>query len=220
MSPSRLLLQGTTSPLPSGPPQGQVRHTSPSPNPANLLLQPGRRKAVLPTINWSFLSGSPSRHAAPCPGGLPFTLSLHRPLQSFGEEAFGHTAASVVVCSPASIDQKCSPTNRKRQQRTEEPVKRGGKQGAEGRLSAPLAGGGSGERAAPARPSRSHCGRASKSRDSQAINLLRPVSKKTWSTEASFKAKPQTKVKRLVGYAPELHLKSLQLLEKFPSVLA
>lgn len=71
--------------------------------PTSSLLWPGRHKAVLPAINWSFLSGSPSRHGAPCPGG--HTLS---------------TSPFTRTC--LSLTGDASPANRKRPQRTEGPA--------------------------------------------------------------------------------------------------
>jgi len=74
-------------PTPSDPPRGQVRRAGSSPNPADLLLQPGRRKAGLPTINWGVLSESPRSHAA-----RPAAHALLPPPRSLGEAAFPHAA--------------------------------------------------------------------------------------------------------------------------------
>lgn len=135
-------------PTPSGPPQGQVRHAGSSPNLAD-LLRPGRGKAVLPTIDWSFLSGSPSRHGGvsspppppPRAGCRSRSLNFAPP---YGPSPLGHTAHPWAFAPPPAA-------NRKRRQRTEGPPKRRGKAGA---------GGGGEPRPQPARPAPSAAGPA------------------------------------------------------------
>lgn len=144
-------------PTPSGPPQGQVRHAGSSPNLAD-LLRPGRGKAVLPTIDWSFLSGSPSRHGGvssppPPQGGLSFTLSqLRPPLRSL---AFGSHSTPVGVCSPP----RRQPKEAAAHGGPSEEAREGGSRGRRGA-------------AAPARPPRSLCGGAGKSRHSPTVNRV------------------------------------------------
>lgn len=118
-----------------------------------------------PKLSFLPLNGASSQEALAdmeslAQAGLPFTLSQR------GPSAFAHTAHPWLFAVPA---------NRKGQQRPEGAVRGRGTAGAEG-------GAGGGNRGP--RPPRSRCGGAGKSRHCQAVNLLRPVSKKIWSTEA------------------------------------